>query len=383
MRVLYESLLVDPTTPSQTRGPSHVMCQVLRRADVELRVLGPPAASPWRLETLARKVYRRLTGRRYLRFPLTQAARHGARLEAEVKAWKPDVVLTMFPAALYRYSARAPVVYRVDATYRSMIREYPEYGYSRFMTHMAAHLQARACHRSSLLVTHSTWSRSCLESEYRVPGHKIRVFANVAGLPPAAVPADHGGRGVGDPRTFRLLFVGGDRRRKGLDVALDVVRRLNQAGRETRLTVCGIAGEDTAHARFVGPYDQSIADELQAYVRLYRNSHLLLHPTRFDPWAMVTSEAAAFAVPTLTNAVAGGSSSVLDGETGVVLPKHSDARTYAAAIIRLMDDPERLARLGRGARERYERELSWDRFGDNLVAVLREAARARRSEPCA
>ncbi len=380
MKVLYESQLVDPTVSSQARGPGHVIFRVLDQADVDLRVLGPPPAPPWRLETLARKVYRRLTGRRYLRFPLTQALRMCDRLQAEVETWRPDVVLTMFPAALCRYGAKTPAVYRVDATYPSMIREYPEYGYSPLMTNLAARLQASACRRSALLVTHSSWCQTCLEREYRVPVDKIHVFPNVAGLAPEAVWGDLPARGDGDPRIFRLLFVGGDRRRKGLDIALDVVRRLNQGGRESRLTVCGITGENTAHTRFVGPYDQSLAGELQAYVRLYQNSDLLLHPTRFDTWGMVTSEAAGFAVPTLTNAVAGMSSSVLDGKTGVVLPKHSNARTYAAAIIQLMDDPERLARLCRGARERYERELSWNRFGDHLLTTLHEAA--RQSAPC-
>lgn len=380
MRVLYESQLIDVTTPSLARGPGHVIFQVLRQAEVELRVLGPPPAPLWRLETLARKIYRRLTSRPYLRFPWTQAVRNSANLDAEVETWKPDVVLTMFPAALYRYRAQAPAVYRVDATYGAMLRDYPAYGYSPFMARMAARLQARACRNSTLMVTHSTWCRSCLEQEYNIPADKIRVFANVSGLPPEALPESLEVRkGPGTP-PFELLFIGVDRRRKGLDIALDVVRRLNQTGHRARLTVCGITGDDSPNVRFVGPYDQHIPDDMQAYLRLFESSDLLLHPTHFDTWAMVTSEAAAFAVPTLTNAVAGMSSSVLDDETGVVLPKRSDARSYATAIIRLMDDPELLARLRQGARARYERELSWDRFGDNLLTTLREAGQ---NHPCA
>ncbi len=51
-----------------------------------------------------------------------------------------------------------------------------------------------------------------------------------------------------------------------------------------------------------------------------------------------------------------------------------------ASLATLRRRAELLARLRRGAQERYQRELSWDRFGDHLLRTLREAA--RRSDPC-
>jgi len=373
MRVLYESLFFDATGPGKVRGPGHVIYRVLCEAGVDLELLGPPVRPSWLLERLVHRVYRRLTGRRYLRFHLSQASRASAALTAAAADLRPDVVVTMFPAALWRYGAPAPAVYRVDTTYAALARDYPEYGYSALMSGLASRFQARACRRSALLVTHSDWSRGCLEREYGIPREKIRVFPNTGGLPPEALRGTKGSdRKLSPP--LRLLLVGLDARRKGLDVAVEAVRILNESGIETRLTVCGLRGEDTAFVRFVGPLDKGVPEELELYSGLYQKSHLLLHPARFDPSPMVVAEAAAFGVPAVTHAVGGLPAAVEDGRTGIVLAAQSSAEAYARAVTDLLAEPDRYRRLCRGARERYDQELSWNRFGENLLAVLEEAA---------
>lgn len=378
MRVLYESLFFDATSHRDERGPGHVMYRVLRDSDVDLECLGPPTPPAWRLEELVRLVHRRVTGRRYLRFPWSQCRRAGALLEAAVRETQPDVGLTMFPASLGGSRRRGrldvPMVYRVDATYEGTMRAYPEYGYGPVMRAAARRLQHRAFGRSSLVVTHSEWCRNSLMEDHCVPEDKIRVFANAAGLPSSAVPdAWHEGS-VDLHSPLELLFVGGDGHRKGLTVAREVVERLNHGGLHSRLTVCGIRVPDSEFVRYLGPFDKDTPDDLQRYVRLFEKAHLLIHPTRFDTWAMVTSEAAAFGVPTVTNGVAGMPSSVTDGVSGLVLPSGSPPAAYADAIRRLLAEPEQYAALARGARKRYESEFSWTSFGHNLLAVLREAA---------
>lgn len=372
MRVLYESLFFDATRPGAVRGPGHVIYRVLREAGVELEVLGPPARPSWLLERLVHKAYRRLTGRRYLRFHLSQASRASSVLTRTAAASRPDVVVTMFPAALWRYAAPAPAVYRVDTTYAALAREYPEYGYSGLMAGLASRFQARACRRSALLLTHSGWSRASLEREYGMPRDKIRIFPNTGGLPPEALEGTAGTvRELSPP--LNLLLVGLDAHRKGLDTAVDAVRILNESGIETHLTVCGLRGEDSGRVRFVGPFHKDRPEELKTYTDLYRESHLLLHPARFDPSPMVVAEAAAFGVPAVTHAIGGLPTAVEDGRTGIVLAAQSPAEAYARAVALLLAEPDRYRCLCRGARERYDQELSWARFGQNLVTVLREA----------
>jgi glycosyltransferase involved in cell wall biosynthesis len=69
---------------------------------------------------------------------------------------------------------------------------------------------------------------------------------------------------------------------------------------------------------------------------------------------------------------------VLDATTGVVVDRPSDARTSAAALAGLLDDPARRERLGAAARARVESELNYDRLVDVLAEALTRGANGRR-----
>jgi glycosyltransferase involved in cell wall biosynthesis len=57
---------------------------------------------------------------------------------------------------------------------------------------------------------------------------------------------------------------------------------------------------------------------------------------------------------------------VAEGETGYTVP-HADPAALAAAIGRLLDDPDRAAAMGRAGRERVERQFSVAQFEANLL----------------
>ncbi len=291
LRILYESLLHDPTRRDNLRGPAYAIYRALETAGTDLHVLGPRGDVPALWERVFKRTYRRLTGRRYLRFPLTQSRRLTRRLETEISRLNPDAVITMFPAAISHLTPGVPVVYRLDATYRSLVEEYPRYGYGPTMANAACRMQRRACQRSTRLVTHSEWCRNSLERDYRVSSVKIRVFGNPGALPPQSIPTQVESRALPKSRPLRLLSVGMDPHRKGFDIAIDCLLRLRERGIDAELVLCGVEGQDGEGIRYVGPFNKAHEEELGRYVDQYSRADLLLLPTRWDPWAMVISEA--------------------------------------------------------------------------------------------
>jgi glycosyltransferase involved in cell wall biosynthesis len=171
---------------------------------------------------------------------------------------------------------------------------------------------------------------------------------------------------------IRLLLVGRDYRRKGIDIAVEMVHRLNGLGTRAELTVCGVHGKPDEYVRFVGPYKKSNPAELEQYVSLYRQAHFLIHPALFEAAGIVPGEAAAFGTPTITNDTGGLATTVSDGESGIVLPKSSPAEAYVEVINNLCSHPEAYFDLCRKARERYERELNWETAGKRLGEILRQ-----------
>ena len=178
---------------------------------------------------------------------------------------------------------------------------------------------------------------------------------------------------------LRLLLVGRDYRRKGIDIGIDIVHKLNAAGIRAQLTVCGAQGTSDEYVSFVGPYKKSDPEQLENYIALYRQALLLIHPAIFEPAGIVPSEAAAFGTPTLTNDVGGLATTVKDGESGIVLPKGSPAEAYVQKIIELVNAPDGYYMLCRKARERYERELNWVFAGKWLADTLREVISEQRA----
>jgi glycosyltransferase involved in cell wall biosynthesis len=60
--------------------------------------------------------------------------------------------------------------------------------------------------------------------------------------------------------------------------------------------------------------------------------------------------------------------------------KPNDEEQFAAAIVKLMDDPAMRARMGAFGRERVERELQWSIVGRNLIRAYESLAPHRRPD---
>ena len=88
-------------------------------------------------------------------------------------------------------------------------------------------------------------------------------------------------------------------------------------------------------------------------------------PSRLDSesFGVAAIEACACALPVVVSDVDGLSEVVLDGETGIVVPRN-DVPALQAALTRLVLDPALRQRLGREGRAHVAREYEWGRCVD-------------------
>ena len=163
---------------------------------------------------------------------------------------------------------------------------------------------------------------------------------------------------VGKPalqgRPLQLLFAGQAVKGKGLEV---LVKALAEIQGDWRLVAIS-SGPRLASAR-------GLAEKLQLSSRItfidwltpeelaghYRGADLFVLPSVWDdPGPLVGIEAMAFETPVLAFAVGGIADYVRDGHTGLLVTDVS-VKGLAAGLQRALDEPERLAVLGRAARE--------------------------------
>jgi len=167
----------------------------------------------------------------------------------------------------------------------------------------------------------------------------------------------------------RLLFVG-TFERKGLDIAIRALALLRHdaellaiGGGPARKFLQVAASLGVAHRVRLEPPRADVA-------AAFRDADALVFPTRYEPFGMVIAEALACGVPVVTSARAGAADLIRDGDSGYVVADPEDAPGFAAAVDRLLEDADALARMRRHARDAV-RGLGWDEVAAQTLEVYR------------
>jgi len=180
--------------------------------------------------------------------------------------------------------------------------------------------------------------------------------------------------GAGDGNT--LLFFGRIARYKGVDVLLEAFRQVLEHRPASRLLLVG-QGD-------LGPYERSIAalpnlrvvnrwipdDEVHGF---FARADVVVLPYVDGSQSGVVAIASACGLPSVATDVGGVRDQVVDGQTGLVVPR-GDAHALAVACLELLESPRLREALGRAAREKAEREWSWDEAAARVLESLRVAA---------
>jgi glycosyltransferase involved in cell wall biosynthesis len=150
-----------------------------------------------------------------------------------------------------------------------------------------------------------------------------------------------------DDRQLAVAFVGGEWRRKGLELA---IRALPSAHAWT-LIVAG-AGDETRYRELAGALGVGervrwlgVTSDVQL---VYQLADAFVLPSSYETFSLVTFEAAASGLPVLATAVSGVRELVEDAHNGFFIKRDPDQ--IAERLNQLAADPDLTARLGAAAR---------------------------------
>lgn len=108
---------------------------------------------------------------------------------------------------------------------------------------------------------------------------------------------------------------------------------------------------------------------------LYRSVDFLAFPSRYDPWAMVVSEAMAAGLPVVTSKST-GASEIVPTTSGVVLDDANDVHALTEHMARLTRSATLRVEQGTAAR-RAVADMSWEVMADRYLSIYEEAAQRR------
>jgi len=177
-----------------------------------------------------------------------------------------------------------------------------------------------------------------------------------------------------------ILYVGRFDRRKGLETLVAAMAQVPQG----HLLIVG--GSDPQ--RSDGAERRRIEGLVQTYglgdrvtfvgqvpheelITYYSAADMCVVPSYYEPFGLVAIEAMACGTPVIASAVGGLQFTVIPEETGLLVPPE-DSTALAAAIQRLIDQPEWARTLGANGRERVIAQFDWQAIALQMGELYRQ-----------
>jgi phosphatidyl-myo-inositol alpha-mannosyltransferase len=176
-----------------------------------------------------------------------------------------------------------------------------------------------------------------------------------------------------DRSKLTLLFLGRFEKRNGFPLMLDAFRRVRERRDDVRLVVVGDGALRFHYERLV-PEPLRADVHFEGYVLSERPSYyatcdIFCSPITKASFGITLLEAMASGKPIVATDNA-GYRDLLDEEEAVLTPS-GDAEAFAAALLELLDDPDRRTAMGLSGREK-SLGFSWERVVDQTLDLYLE-----------
>lgn len=263
------------------------------------------------------------------------------------------------------------LIYLSDAVFRLMVGYYWSDLDSKSEKYLD-YCEKASLKRADAVIFSSEWAKDGAVKFYQTNPQKIHILPFGANL----VDEYQGYQECNsNDNTIRLLLVGVDWERKGIDIAIDCIRALNEMQKKYSfdLTIIGVekpAGQEyEPYIHILGRLDKNVPEEYERMISYYQKSNLFILPTKAECSAIVFSEAAEYSLPVITHKTGGVESYVEDGVTGRCLPLGSTGEDFAIAIMDIIENG-RLEAYSKAARAKYEQELNWDSWLNSFDKII-------------
>jgi glycosyltransferase involved in cell wall biosynthesis len=169
----------------------------------------------------------------------------------------------------------------------------------------------------------------------------------------------------------KLLFIGKDGVRKGLDITLSAFETVQQEIPESRLEV--ITDYHLSPKQIIRRMERnkgvhaSMGIPYEVLKNLYLDSSIFVMPTRFDAWGKVFFEAMAFGLPVIGARNCAMPEFIRDGYNGYTTDYNPDE--IADRIVAIFSSFEKYKAMSENA-IKVSKEYTWDNIVKNLVDVI-------------
>lgn len=329
--------------------------------------------------------YNRLRGKKYLSWTDKSIITKNRIDNQELLSEHYDLIITFefFLIPILKNAANK-VVYWNDATFMNLVNFYPYVtNISNYSFKHGNEVQRKAFELSDAIVFTSDWAINSAIRDYDTDPRKLNKIYFASNLSRAG--SDQEVKEAVESRTgevIKLLFLALNWDRKGGDEAVELVEKLNAAGKRTLLYLVGDEvpekfrqNKNIVPFSFINKHESGGEAKL---IGLLKECSYLLLPTKADCTPVAFSEANSFGLPIISTNV-GGISSVVNSLNGFT----SKAEFTKEAFRFIMDNlpgTQSYKELCYSSHRVYKEELSWGQVYTKFRQVLKDLSILKEEE---
>ena len=226
-------------------------------------------------------------------------------------------------------------------------------------------------HQSRFVVTVSEYNRTFLQNIYPdIPQKKIKVIH--CGITPSLFQVESAQR---LSRTYNVICVARLEHIKGHRYLIEACAQLKARNVDFR---CFLIGDGELHSQIQKQISRLNLDPLvkimgfqphQQVLEFLAQADVLVLPSLSEGIPVAAMEAMAAGLPVVASSVTGVPELVMDGMTGLLVPKQN-SEALAEALLKLYNEPEMRMRLGRNGRLKVGKEYNLQRSAKMLYDIF-------------
>lgn len=274
----------------------------------------------------------------------------------------------------------APTVQILHHLPSSELGQSPMGTWSRVAIGLLAALEKRALKRAHAIICQSSDTMERTTRRYPEQAAKISIIPNGVDVH-LFTPASGRNEGAAFETPLIACVARGLEARKGIACLVKAFAAAQHVSRAELVIVGkdsqGLRGQILAQARALGVADAiTLVESVSQHdlIALYQRAAMTVVPSLLEGFSRPALESMACGTPVIGAAV-GAIPELVDESSGVSVPP-GDAHALAAAIIDLLQDTKRVARLGLAARERAVTLFGWDGVAKRVLSVCEQVASA-------
>lgn len=289
---------------------------------------------------------------------------------------KIDLIFTSDTYLVSLLNTNVPIILWLDVTFKTYYNHYfDKKKFHKKSFEEANKLEKLALDRATKIILTSEWAKKETIKNYKIDPNKIHILPFGSNLKNTSkINLENINNNI------KLLSIGVDWNRKGMEKSIRITRELNKIGLKATLKIVGCKNKKKYpnYVNQIGFLNKNIKSDYAKLKKLLLECDLHILMTKREACGVVFAEANSFGLFNITNNVGGIKGMIKNNFNGKLFNIKSTPKEIAIYIKKIFKNKKKFLQLKKQSYNYYHRKLSWKSNSFNLQKILIDAVNLKK-----